>query len=52
MADQSQQITPSNSDTNISGGVNIDAEQVNIDGDVIGRDKIVHIEHYYAGGEV
>ena len=28
------------STTNISGGVNVDANQVDIGGDVIGRDKI------------
>jgi WD40 repeat protein/energy-coupling factor transporter ATP-binding protein EcfA2 len=32
--------SPSNSITSISGGVNLDAEQINIGGDVVGRDKI------------
>jgi hypothetical protein len=33
-------VSPSNSITSISGGVNIDAEQIHIGGDVVGRDKI------------
>ena len=32
-----------------SGGVNVDANDVQVDGDVVGHDKIVqHIEHYHA----
>ena len=37
--------------TNVSGGVNANAERIDIGGDAVGRDKIVHIEHYHAGGE-
>lgn len=51
MTDQPQQPEPSNSVTNVSGGVNANAEQVNVGADVVGRDKIVHIDTYYAGGE-
>ena len=37
---QEQQPEPSNSVTNVSGGVNANAERIDIDGDVVGRDKI------------
>ncbi len=41
--------TPDASISNVSGGVNIDGEQVNIGGDVVGRDKVIqagtYIEH-------
>ena len=48
---QGQQPEPTNSVTNVSGGVNANAERIDIGADVVGRDKIVHIEHYHAGGE-
>ena len=51
MTDQPQQPEPLNSITNVSGGVNAKAEQINVGADVVGRDKIVHIEHYHASGE-
>ncbi len=51
MADQPQQSQDSNSVTNVSGGVNANAEQINVGADVVGRDKLVHIEHYHAGSE-
>lgn len=51
MTNQSQQTEPSNSDINISGGVNAKAERIDIGADVVGRDKIVHISNYYAGAE-
>jgi len=34
--------------TNISGGINFDANDVSIGGDVVGRDKIVHITNHIA----
>ncbi len=56
MTDQSQQAETSNSVTNISGGVNANAERIDIGGDVVGRDKTIsagtYIEQYYAGSEV
>ncbi len=49
---QRQQPEPENSVANVSGGVNIEANRdVNTGGDAVGRDKIVHIEHYHEGGE-
>jgi tetratricopeptide (TPR) repeat protein len=55
MTDQPEEQKPesSNSVTNVSGGVNTDAgRDVNIGGDVVGRDKILQItNNYYAGGE-
>ncbi len=51
MTDQPQQAESSNSVTNVNGGVNANAEQINVGADMVGRDKIVHIEHYHAGGE-
>jgi tetratricopeptide (TPR) repeat protein len=53
MTDQpeSKQPESANSVTNVSGGVDIDSGQTSIGGDVVGRDKIVHIGNYYAGGE-
>jgi hypothetical protein len=43
MTDQpkAQQPDSANSVTNVSGGVNANAEQINIGGDVVGRDKII-----------
>jgi hypothetical protein len=47
------------SNTNISGGVNVDAARdVNIGGDVVGRDKVTHVQNIntdggaYVGGKV
>ncbi|CAG0984033.1 hypothetical protein ANRL4_02055 [Anaerolineae bacterium] len=53
MTDQPEEQQPesANSVTNVSGGVNANAEQINVGADVVGRDKIVNIEHYYASGE-
>jgi tetratricopeptide (TPR) repeat protein len=55
MTDQPQKSESSNSVTNVSGGVNASAEQINVGADVVGRDKVVsaqtYIEHYHAGGE-
>jgi hypothetical protein len=53
MTDQPEAKQPdaANSITNVSGGVNANAEQINVGADVVGRDKIVHIERYYASGE-
>jgi tetratricopeptide (TPR) repeat protein len=51
MTDQPQQAESSNSVTNVSGGVNANAERIDIGADVVGRDKIVHIDRYYAGSE-
>jgi hypothetical protein len=55
MTDQPQQQESSNSVTNVSGGVNANAERMDIGGDVVGRDKTIsagtYIERYYAGGE-
>jgi tetratricopeptide (TPR) repeat protein len=57
MADQpeEQQSESENSTTNVSGGVNASAEQIDVGGDVVGRDKTIsagtYIEHYYAGSE-
>jgi iron(II)-dependent oxidoreductase len=43
------QPTPDASTSNVSGGVNIDGQQVTIGGDVVGRDKVIqagtYIEH-------
>src|SRR5512141_1569951 len=42
MTEQPQEAESSNSVTNVSGGVNLDAQRdVNIGGDVVGRDKIM-----------
>src|SRR5512136_1675494 len=42
--------------TNVSGGINVDANQVDIGGDVVGRDKVEtaggHIIHAAAGATV
>jgi hypothetical protein len=54
MTDQPQEQPDfSNSVANVSGGVNANAEQINVGADVVGRDKVIgtYIEHYYAGGE-
>jgi len=57
MTDQPQEQPPEseNSVTNVSGGVNAHAEQINVGADVVGRDKTIsagtYIEHYYAGSE-
>jgi tetratricopeptide (TPR) repeat protein len=54
MTDQPEEQKPesANSITNVSGGVNANAERIDIGGDVVGRDKILHItNNYYAGGE-
>jgi predicted negative regulator of RcsB-dependent stress response len=55
MTDQPQEAESSNSVTNVSGGVNAKAEQINVGADVVGRDKTIsagtYIEHYHAGGE-
>ncbi len=47
MADQPQQVESSNSVTNVSGGVNANAEQINVGGDVVGRDKITNVYSYF-----
>ena len=48
--------TSQSSTTNVSGGVNVDAGQVDIGGDVVGRDKVEtaggHIIHAAAGATV
>jgi hypothetical protein len=57
MTDQpeGQQPESANSVTTVSGGVNANAEQINVGADVVGRDKTIsagtYIEHYYAGSE-
>jgi hypothetical protein len=55
MTEQPQQAKSSNSVTNVSGGVNANAERINVGADVVGRDKTIstgtYIEHYYAGGD-
>jgi hypothetical protein len=57
MTDQSEEQKPEsrNSVINVSGGVNANAEQINVGADVVGRDKTIsagtYIEHYYAGSE-
>jgi hypothetical protein len=47
---QEQQPDPSNSSATVSGGVNANAEQINVGADVVGRDKVIgtYIEHYHA----
>jgi hypothetical protein len=49
-------LQPSSEVTNQSGGVNVDAEQVNAGQDIVGRDKVVsaggHIIHAEAGATV
>ena len=40
---QSQMTTSSNPVTNVSGGVNASADQINVSGDIAGRDKILNI---------
>ena len=49
MTDQSegQQAESSNSVTNVSGGVNANADQINVGADVVGRDKIVNVYSYF-----
>jgi gamma-glutamyl hercynylcysteine S-oxide synthase len=46
---ETQPDTPDASTSNVSGGVNIDGQQVTIGGDVVGRDKVIqagtYIEH-------
>jgi hypothetical protein len=53
MTDQPQQAEDTNSVTNVSGGVNANTQGglLNVGDDIVGRDKIVHIEHYHVGGE-
>jgi hypothetical protein len=50
MTDQPEQVESANSVTNV-GGVNANAERIDIGADVVGRDKVVHINNYYAGDE-
>jgi hypothetical protein len=58
MADQPEEQRPesSNSVTIVSGGVNANAERIDIGGDVVGRDKVTsasgHIIHAEAGATV
>ncbi|CAG0933081.1 hypothetical protein TFLX_02888 [Thermoflexales bacterium] len=51
MTDQPPPGESSKSANPVSGGVNVNAEQINVGADVVGRDKVVgtYIEHYYAG---
>lgn len=47
MTDQPQQAESSSSATNVSGRVNLDAQRdINIGGDVVGRDKVVTYQGY------
>ena len=51
----STSIPPAQNVTNVSGGVNIDAQRVDVGGDVVGRDKLEaggHIIHAEAGATV
>jgi hypothetical protein len=49
MTDQpeGQQPDTANSVTNVSGGVNANAERIDIGADVVGRDKIVNVYSYF-----
>lgn len=52
---QEQQPEPSNSVANVSGGVNANADRIDVGADVVGRDKTIsagtYIEHYHASSE-
>lgn len=54
--DPVSESTQPNNVTNVNGGINLDAERVDIGGDVIGRDKVEsaggHIVHAAAGATV
>ena len=58
MSDQpeAQQSDPAKATTNVSGGVNANAEQINVGADVVGRDKVTsaggHIVHAEPGATV
>jgi len=39
-------VSSSNSSTSISGGINLDADRIDIGGDVVGRDKIVSTTYF------
>ncbi len=47
MTDQPQQAESSNSVTNVSGGVNANAERIDVGGDIVGRDKIINSYSYF-----
>ncbi len=46
MSDQpeAQQSDPAKATTSVSGGVNANAKEINVGGDVVGRDKIIYIK--------
>jgi formylglycine-generating enzyme required for sulfatase activity len=37
---------PASSDTNVSGGINVDAERVNVGKDMVAGDKVIHADTY------
>ncbi len=45
-----QSTKSASSITNVSGGANVNADEVQIGGDVVGRDKITHTEQIDTGG--